>query len=343
MSQRIFSAFLALLLAMSLSVVSEAQQSKIVVVLPLSGKLANIGKDLQNAILLQNQKSVSIVFEDDVFDPKNTVSVVQKSLRDPAVKGFITFSSGTSLAAKPLIERAKIPALAVAMSDRLVEEGGSMFRYYVTVTSQAEFIAGQIAKRGYKNPAFIVSQQEAMLSFQDHFQRTLPYPENRYVEVQPGDVDLKSLALKVSTMNPDALCLLLLPPELPAFARQVRAIGYRGDFFGPTQIGNPDAARAAEQALENTWFTGVDETSARGMIERYRKAYGQSPTSEGIAAFDAAGLLVAAVESNDAIGYLRRFDYLGVFGNQLAIVHPNTFQPPLALKRIRGVSMEQAS
>ncbi len=146
-----YNRWFSILSLLVLPVLVQAEPNKIVVVLPLSGRLANIGKDLQNAITLQNTKSVSVVYEDDAFDPKNTVSAVQKSLSDPNVKGFIFFGSGTSLAAKPLIERASIPAISIAMSDKVVEDSRYMFRYYVPALAQAERITKEIKNHGYKN------------------------------------------------------------------------------------------------------------------------------------------------------------------------------------------------
>lgn len=339
---RTFSRIFCLFCLVLAPLIAHADASKIVAVLPLSGRLANIGRDLQNAITLQDTGAVSVVYEDDGFDPKNTVAAVQKSLTDPEVKGFIFFGSGTSLAAKPLIERSNIPAIAVAMSDKIVENSRYMFRYYVPAEAQAGRMAQEINHAGYKNVIFVVSQQEAMLGFQKYFQGNLAFPTGNYFEVQPGDTDLKSTALKISAMKPDAICLLLLPPELQSFAKQIRSIGYKGQFFGPTQIGNPDAAKAAEGALENTWFTGVDEASEKELISRFRNRFGTNPTSEALVAYDAAGLLAKAVTSKEPLQYfLKPTEFNGIFGANLAFVNPNTLQPPIALKRIKGVALKQ--
>ena len=317
--------------------VSSAESRKIVAVLPLSGRLANIGKDLQNAISLQETKGISVVYEDDSFDPKNTVSVVQKFLADRETKGFILFGSGTSLAVKPLIERSAVPAISVAMTDKIVEGSNYTFRYYPPGNEQASRIVKEIASRGFKNMAFIVSQQEAMMGIEAYFKNNLKFSDAHYFEVPPGETDVKSVASKVLLMKPDAMCLLLVPPELSAFAKQARALGYKGEFFGPTQVGNPDAVRAADGALENAWFTGIDATFAEELIKRYQAKFGFAPTSEAIAAYDAAGLLAQAAQTSNPAQFLRNpVGFSGLFGRELRLVTPNTFAPPLALKYIRG-------
>jgi ABC-type branched-subunit amino acid transport system substrate-binding protein len=97
----------------------------------------------------------------------------------------------------------------------------------------------------------------------------------------------------------------------------------------------PDAITAADGALENAWFTGVDETNANELIERYRARFGTVPTSEAIAAHDAAGLLAAALVTPDPVKFLHApRSFLGILGKELAVVELNTFQPPLALKRV---------
>lgn len=339
---RIKNLLKVLLFASLWASVAWAEHAKLVVILPLSGRLANIGQDLQNAISLQSTSSVSLVYEDDAFDPKNTVTVVQKYASDPETKGFLFFGSGTTLAAKPLVERAKIPAVSVAMTDKIVEGSSYLFRYYPPGSEQAARIIKEISGRSYKNVAFVVSQQEAMIGIEEYFKKHLAFSSDHYFEVPPGDTDLKSVALKVSTLKPDAVCLLLLPPELPAFAKQVRALGYQGEFFGPTQVGNPNAVKAADQALENTWFTGVDEAPARDLIATYRTKFGFTPTSEAIAAYDAIGLLSLAAMSPNPIDVLRNpTGFSGIFGKELKAIPPNTFAPPIALKRIKGTEFVQ--
>ena len=320
-----------------------ADPTKIGAILPLTGKMANIGVDLRDAITLQASNQIEFVFEDDAFEPKNTVSAVQKLLADPNVKALISFGSGTSLAVKQIIERAKTPAIAIAMTDKIVENSKNIFRYYIPVSAQSQMIASEIERRGYKRVVLVASQQEAMLNFENIFRTTLNILPDGLIEVSLGDTDLRAIATKAIAMKPDGICLLLLPPELPAFARQVRQLGYQGDFFGPAQLSNPDAIKVADGALNGAWLTTADDSTAGIFYQKFEQTFHRRPTPEALNAYDSAGLLLAALNTPMPLEYLNNpSEYSGVFAKGLTLTAPNTFQPPLQIKVVKGKELEAA-
>jgi len=318
--------------------VAITETTRIGVILPLTGPLANVGRDIQDAILLKDEASL-FHFEDDGFEPRNTVSAVQKLLSDPSIRGIITFGSGTTLAAKPILKRSKLPVLAIAMSDMVVDEGSNIFRYYLPVKAQAERINLEIKQRGYENVVFVASQQEAMLDFVGHFKNHFGIPPDKFIEVIPGDTDLRGVALRIANREPDGICLLLGPPELSSFPQQMRGIGYSGRFFGAAQVGNPDAIEAANGTLEGAWFTTINDSFASTFHKRFLERFQRDPIQEAFKGYDAAGLLINAIDTSDPVEALKSVsDYNGLFANNLGFESPNTFLPPLKVKRVRGNS-----
>lgn len=334
---------LFLSLAATIAPMAIAEVPRVGIVLPLTGRLANVGRDMQDAILLREESGVAFQFEDDGFEPRNTVSAVQKLLAHSFTRALITFGSGTSLAAKPILEKSKLPAIAIAMTDKIVEGSPNIFRYYLPVKAQAETISAEITRRRYKNVIFVASQQEAMLSFVTFFKKQIGVPEANFVEIIPGEADLRGIALRVAARRPDGVCLLLLPPELSSFPRQLRSLGFTGEFFGTAQMSNPDAILAAQGTLESSWITTADDASAADFYKRFSERFGRIPTPEALNAYDSAGLLIMAIRSSDPVRSLSNHsEYRGIFGRGLAFEPPNTFRPPLIVKRISKNSLVPA-
>lgn len=317
-----------------------AEPIKIGVIAALTGSLSNIGADVRDGINLQAGGQVEFVFEDDGFNPKNTVTAAQKLLADPSVKGLITFGSGTSLAIKPLVEKSGIPTIVIAISDKVVENSKNIFRYNLSPEGQSELISAEIQRRNLKRVVLVTSQQEAMIGLQNLL-RTAPgvLPEG-LVEVAPGDIDLRGVVTKILGMKPDGICLLLLPPELPTFARLVKQFGYRGELFGPAQLTNLDAIKVADGALDGAWVTASNLEPGKQVFEKLQKVGARKYSTEALYGFDSAGLLVAALATSNPVEFLRNpVSYKGVYGNQLGLSIPHVFQPPLQLKVIKGLDL----
>lgn len=343
--QRVTGLLFLLLLCCVTSMAEEASDSvgilKVGVVAPLSGNLGFIGESIRNMIALADSDfdstdRIEFIFEDDVFDPKKTVSAVKKLLASDKVGGFILFGSGTSLAAGAILEQLKVPSIAIAMSDSTVKGKKFIFRHYVPVEAQARAIAKEIARRRYDSIAIVSTEQEATLQFKNLIHTYSSVPVSVDEILTPGDTGLASLALRIKASNPSAVFFNLLPPELSILPLELRKIHYSGEFFGSSQLQNESAVRAAQGALSNTWFVGPDDSNAKKLNQRYSDHFKLKPVPEGLNAYDSAKLFVLCAKAVDLPACFINSERLtGVFGPYQIGPH-NTFKIPVAVKLIRN-------
>src|SRR3989344_2698740 len=96
---------------------------KVGLILPLTGEVASLGENAKNGAnlaydeLLENVKQkIQLIFEDDGFQPKNTVSAFNKLVETDGVNVVLCFTSGPCGAVAPLADQKQVPLIAIASS-----------------------------------------------------------------------------------------------------------------------------------------------------------------------------------------------------------------------------------
>ncbi|HQH28216.1 MAG TPA: ABC transporter substrate-binding protein, partial [Oligoflexia bacterium] len=264
------------------------------------------------------------------------IAATKKLVEQDKVLGVIVFGSGTSAAVSLLLERKKIPAITIAMSEDVVRNREFIFRHYLPLSAQSNAIAAEVDRRNYHRIAVIATQQEAMLRFRDVFRQRFV---NRIVldeQVLPGEVDFSALVTRLRRANPEAVYLLLMPPELSVLPRRLREAKLEAEFFGSAQLQNPAVLAAANGALDGVWFTGVDDRRAQPLFREYQREFGELPVPDAVHAYEAALLFIAALRNvpDDVRSYLANpSGFRGALG-EYGIVPPNTYEVGAVLKQI---------
>jgi branched-chain amino acid transport system substrate-binding protein len=133
--------------------VTEKEPIKIGAILPLTGRGASVGENIQNAITLAldkiGNKNVKVIYQDEKGDPKEAISAYQ-NLRMEGIKVIIGpgFSGGV-LAVAPLAEKDKVIILTPSgAADSISDAGDFIFRNNTMVkdkeTKLAEFASKKI-------------------------------------------------------------------------------------------------------------------------------------------------------------------------------------------------------
>lgn len=314
---------------------------RIGVVGPLTGALQPVGVSLKNSVimadhLLDTADQVEFIFEDDGFDPKQTVSAVTKLITADHVKGLIVFGSGTAMAIADIAERSHIPTMALSMSDKVVEGRQSIYRLFLTANAQTRVIENEVKIRHYPSLAIVASSHEAMIRLRDRFLDTHPANVILSEELVPSDTDLRAVALRVKTAGPKAVYLLMMPPQLSSFAKQLREAGYKGELFSTIQAQNLAEVKAAAGAMEGLWFSTFDDSEARWFYDQYKTAFAEPAMPDGLFGFDAAKLFIQGATSSDVLSSLVAVkNFSGLLGDY-DISEYHTFVPATALKAVEG-------
>ena len=287
--------------------------------LPLSVMAVSSGEAVRNSIILADEKydqaqCVNFIFEDDQLLAKNTLSIVNRFIDLNHIDGLIVYGTPTSLAVGEIVEKNKLPMIALSILGRVVKDKQYIVKHWCAAERLNETVGREVHARGYKSVAIVSTQNEAML-------RDL-YVQSRTSDVVVDDeyvreaTDFRSSILKIIAKKADAVYVLLFPPQTAVFMRQLREQGYKGEAFGVHNIEDPAEVAAAAGAMQGMWLANGDETAGENYRAEYLKRFGRETALGGASGFDAAKLFIeGAHQSGELNSWLHSVKgFHGAFG-----------------------------
>ncbi|MCB0318689.1 MAG: ABC transporter substrate-binding protein [Bdellovibrionales bacterium] len=317
----------------------EIISKKIGVIIPLSGPLAKVGEAVKNSIILADEKfdtksSIEFIFEDDSFIPKNTISAFSKLSNQDNVEAIYVFGSNTSLSVANIAERSMLPMVALGMSENISKGKDYVVRLCATTASLSELVKTEVVNRAYKKIAILTTQQDAMLDAKENFTIDSPVSIILNEDFNPEERDFRTVATKIADLKPDAVYILLMPPQAAIFAKQARSLGYAGDFFGTPPLGEYEQIKVAGDAFTDAWYVTGDDKKADSFYKLYQSKYGYQPIVEAIYAYDSAKLLIEAVYHGDINKSIHReTGFTGLLANY-NFDETNTYLIPVGVHKI---------
>src|SRR5437773_10373974 len=321
---------------------STAAEIKIGHVAPLTGGNAHLGKDNENgarlAIEEANAANIKIggktakfvlVAEDDQEDPKVGATVAQK-LVDAKVAGVVGhLNSGTSIPASPIYNQAGIPVISgSATNPKLTEQGfKTQFRVVGRDDQQGPAIASYLATT--KKPKLVAVIDDATAygeGIANEVEKTLKAANIKVLPREKGTdktTDWKAVLTKLRGRRPDAVFYGGMDATGGPLLKQGRELGIKAVFsFGDgacTDEMTKRAGAAAEGLLCSQ--AGIPPQAAdKRFLEAYKKRFNVDPILYAPFTYDAANLLIAAMQkanSADPRRYLpelQKIDFTGATG-----------------------------
>ena len=294
---------------------------RIGVVLSLTGGPSSSGEGIKNSILLARQRfdsgnCVDFRFEDDQFQPKNTVIAVSKLLEVDRVDGVIVYGTPTSLAVTERLEREKVPMVALSILDRVVQGKQFVMKHWCTAERLNESVIQEVRKRGYKKVAIISTVNDAMLKLRDLYKKSAISEVVVDEEVNKDDLDFNALALKLKHSGADAIYLLLYPPQTGLFVKRFRQIEKEIPLFGVHNAEDSAEVAVSEGAMFGMWLANADDKTGENYYTTYLEHYAKTPTLGGGSGFDVAKMIIEGAHNsknlNDYLHSIRNFS--GAFG-----------------------------
>lgn len=337
---RILLGFFILLFSALPSPAEEFKQTKVGVSIALTGPLGIIGQTLKNAIVLAQahydpQNRVKFIFEDDVFQPKNTVGIVNKFIAQDHVDALIVFGASTSLSVAPIAEKNKIPLGGMTVLETLELGREYVLRFFVSTEALSAAAKTKFEKERYKDIAVVATIQDATLRQRDHFLESKVSKVVLNQEFIPGDLDFRTVVSRIKALNPAAVYIIMLPPQGSTFAKQLRQGGYSGQIVASLQLASPAEIQNSEGALEGAWITAGDDRSAGKFYAEYAQKFPDTKAfAETVYAYDLAKMMIQAAASGDINTYLhtvKGFEgALGRYGSN----GKNSYEFAVAIKEI---------
>jgi branched-chain amino acid transport system substrate-binding protein len=311
------------------------------VVLPLSGGPIASGEAVRNSILLASErydreKCVRFVFEDDQLTPRNTVTAVNKLVEIDKVQGLIVYGTPTSLAVVDLAESRHLPLIALSILGKVVAGKSYVVKHWCTAERLNEAVVAEVKKRGYKSVAVVSTVNDAMLGLRDLFADSGAVEISLNEEFVKDDFDYRTVVTKIRQKKPDAVYVLLYPPQPSIFVKMLREAKYEGQMFGVHNLEDPNEVKASGNAMLGMWLANGDDTAGERYRQAYKQRFGVDTLLGGASGYDAAKLIIEAVSKGLEINsYLHTArDFSGAFGKYNATGR-NDFDFQAVVKTIR--------
>ncbi|MGV8848081.1 MAG: ABC transporter substrate-binding protein [Propionibacteriaceae bacterium] len=275
-------------------------------------KAFDLGAEEINAAGGVNGHPVALKYEDSQSDPKQSVAVAQKFVGDKSViLVFGDYSSAASIPASPLYTSGKLLQYGFNNSNPAFTAKGTEYQWSTSITTNAtyEWQAEYIKSRGVKSvgvtylntadwgiPAFNAFKAKA-----EQIGLTITNAEG----VLDTSDDYRPSLTKAVAGQPEAFVHIGYGPDAAKLVTQLRAIGYKGTFYGGQDeksfVGTPDAAGS----IVGAQFV---ETSTTPAVQAFVKAFkAKYPNEAHVTGFEAGAYdaLHVAVEAAKVGGTTR--------------------------------------
>ncbi|WP_461206973.1 ABC transporter substrate-binding protein [Clostridium sp. DL1XJH146] len=295
------------------------EEIKIGAVLPLTGPLAAIGQTAKNGVDLAVKefnekggvldKQISVAYEDDENKPANSASVTQKLINNDKVIGIVgALTSPCSLADGPVASDNKIPIISpYATNAKVTVEGGDyVFRACFIDPFQGVVISKFATEElGAKKAAVLYNvSNDYAKGLAEVFIEEFANMGGEIVGVETfneGDQDFNAQLTMLKALDADVLFLPNMYNSVGLIAKQAKALGYDVPLLGGDGWDSPDLFEIGGDAIDGSYFSthfSPDDTAENvaTFVEAYKEAYGEIPDVSATLSYDAAVILLTAIE-----------------------------------------------
>ncbi|MGI4900407.1 MAG: ABC transporter substrate-binding protein, partial [Janthinobacterium lividum] len=310
--------------------------------LQLSGPVAYVGESARQGIDLQVDainaaggllgRPVKIVYRDHENVPDKAVTNVREMIERDQVVAFVgESSSGTALAAGPVIGAANLPwVISVATNTSITKRPQNTTAYRVSPYDglQAPFVIREALRR-YKKVAILADnsgygqggRQDLLAALKAANQK--PVADETY---NIGEPDMTAQLSRIRSSGAEVIVLWSLGPDAAQIRRNMRTMNYQLPTIGGWGLENTSFTKLAGRFAEGTIIVSVDPLAKNTpAVNAYRAAYDKKiglakmeyPSAVALS-YDAMGLLAAAIrkagttDSKAVITALQSVDYDGV-------------------------------
>jgi len=292
--------------------------------LELTGGTAMFGTAAKNAINLafdqQNAKGgvlgrkLELVAADNKSDAgESTSSVTKLVTQDKVVAVIGSMTSSVTLAAVPVVTDNKIPMISPSGTNAklTVDPASGAVRPWIFRACFIDPFQGQVGANfalkdlKAKTAAVIIDQKSDYSkgladAFVTNFKKgngTITGTENY---VAGSDKDFRPILTRIRSQNPDMVWLPGYYQEVGLIVKQARELGMKMPFMGGDGWDDPQLFNiGGKEALNNTFYVdhvATDDPAMATFVSDYKAKYNSEPNAMAALGYDAANLLVKAIE-----------------------------------------------
>ena len=254
---------LTIVMLLPLRVIKAADEPSLKVgsIQPLSGPGAEIGREINDGMLLCKPRNISLQVEDSQNSPLQGLSAFRKLTELTKVDLIAAYFSPIANAILPIARQKNFPViLTVVSSMSVVTKGGQQTLHYFTSGEQegplmAEFLA---LRREYRKAALLLIDDDYWQSYGDSFTAELKARGGEIVLREmfgKSESDFRSQLMRVKSVNPQALYFIGLDKHIELIVKQAKELGIKSGLATNWVLANPSARQGREELLEGVYLT----------------------------------------------------------------------------------------
>ena len=290
---------------------------------PLTGGIAHLGKDDENGVHLAVDEATAkkmkiggktvkfeMMSEDDQADPKLGPTIAQKFV-DAKVAGVVGhLNSGVTIPASAVYNQAGLPMISGSATNPKVTEQGfkNIFRTVGRDDQQGPAIATYIANEMKVKKVAIADDATAYgEGLANEVEKTLKAANVQIVAREKTNdkaTDFKAILTKMKGKNPDAIFYGGMDSGAGPMMKQARELGIQAVFaFGDgacTEKMKELAGDAAEGLICSQAGVPV-KAASKAFLDAYKAKFNSDPLIYAPFTYDAANLLINAMQKADSV------------------------------------------
>ncbi len=281
------------------------------IIMPLTGALAQYGKNCVNGINLAvsevNQSGkleFKTIVEDERTSPKDAVAAFNKLVSADRVSVIVgPLASSSVMAVAPLANQNRVIVFSPgASSPKLTGAGPYVFRDWQSDALEAKVMSTYLLKQGHKRVAILAVNNDFGVALANYFTQNFSKSGGMIVATDTFEqdaTDFRAQLAMIKRANPGALYLLSYPQETALIVNQAREIGLRTPIFGVAAMEDPTLLKIARGNANGITFTkaiepGQDDPVYKHFVAAYQARYGEAPGLIADTAFDAVKMIAYA-------------------------------------------------
>ena len=284
---------------------------------PLTGDWAEYGNDFKRSVTMVmdrvnrmggiHGKKVVLEIADSRGDPKESVLIAEKFVANPDIIAEIgDFSSSSSMAAAPIYERANMTQLSPTASHMgFTQKGQNMFRVVATQGYEGPYNARwAVRELGKKKIATIYINNDWGVDANKYFTEEARKLGAEIVAEEaftPGEKDFTAILSKLKRLKPELIYLPTFYADAAAILNQAKRARFNPVVLANSSLFSQKTIELGGEAVEGilipaNYFSADPRPAAQEFTREYQALYGTLPNQFAALAYDAANLMVAALQ-----------------------------------------------
>jgi len=326
---------------------------------PLTGDWAEYGNDFKRSVTMVmdrinrmggiHGKEVVLEIADSRGDPKESVLIAEKFVADPEIIAEIgDFSSSSCMAAAPIYERSNMTQLSPTSSHMgFTQKGQNMFRVVATQGYEGPYNARwAVQELGKKKIATIYINNDWGVDANKYFTQEARKLGAEIVAEEaftPGEKDFSAILSKLKRLKPELIYLPTFYADAAAILNQAKRVRFNPVVLANSSLFSQKTIDLGGDAVEGilipaNYFSADPRPAAQEFTREYQALYGALPNQFAALAYDAANLMVAALQKAGVDDRAKVKDALvslqGFQGATGSISYANSHDPEKELVRI---------